>query len=161
MKNTLFYLIAILTIVSCSKDDDDSSSTFLETYDNTVWKFEYTINDGGFDHKSTTYIRFKNNLKEPFGYWNSYQMSTGDALCFNYINFGLESNTVDIIENSKDSFIMRAQFDLPGHYLTFSFIKNGDSIDYEYKESENGRNDIFLSKGIKSTVAVGSLTICN
>lgn len=162
MKKTLFYLIAILIIVSCSKDDSpESASTFLETYDNTVWKFEFSIpNIGGTPTTQTVYIRFKNNLKEPFGYWVNYGENPSEP-CFDYFNFGLESITVDIIENSKDSFIMRCAFDSPGNILTFSFVKKGDSLGFEYKETENGRTDLKLSNGVKSTINVGSLKICN
>ena len=54
MKN-IFYLFLALTIFSCS-DDDNSTETFLERYNGTIWVIDEEYNNELY--ASITYIRF-------------------------------------------------------------------------------------------------------
>lgn len=124
MKKTLIILIVIMFIVSCSKDDE---STFLETFDNTVWRFDFTGTNDGPHH---LYVRFRNDTDIIIERWIGSQADQN--FCSKFIYGDIE--IYEIVENSKDIFIFKYESDGLG-YITLTFTRNGDKILFESKKS--------------------------
>lgn len=155
-------LFAFLTVISlalllngCSKDDEntDSSSTFLETYDNTVWRFDYS---GTLDGAHHFYFKFENNTYAPLKIWHGSSADNvgGSYTCTYYRLFNLDSKTMQV-ENTKDRFILRFETD-PNFWVTYEFSINGDNLSLNQKANDN-----YLYKGEKSTKDLESLNKCS
>ena len=80
----IFFLL--LTVCSCSKNDDDNScsSDFLECYGGTKWTYENNQN---------IIYRFSNNLNSPIEKWDSCLPTFEGYFYFDATNFELIENT--------------------------------------------------------------------
>ena len=153
MKKTLIILIVFMTIVSCSKDDE-SANTFLESFDNTVWKFDYTGTADGPHHY---YVKFTNNTYAPLEIWGGSSADNEGGLytCAYYRLFNLDSKTM-LVENTVNGFVLRFETD-PNFWNTLTFSKSSDDIALELKNT----NVKDLYQGKKSSKDVGSLKTCS
>ena len=89
----LLYLFLALTVISCSKDDDNEQQSFFEKYDGVVWEEEEDYED----------------------YINIIQFNNGTSVSVNY--YGVEGDYVDcgvdllessgeLIEVNENSFVL-------------------------------------------------------
>jgi len=146
MKKVICILVLSLFLFNCSKsDDDNSSATFLEKYDGTVW---YSDDDG-------MYYRIVNNLNNPREiYWSNID-------CYNYISFEFDPFTT--IDSNDTTFQYTIHF--PGEGGPFdvtTLTVTGNSLKVETKFFEDvGVLDYSITFNFtKSSVDVDSLIKC-
>ena len=130
MKN-IFYLFLALTIFSCS-DDDNSTETFLERYNGTIWVIDEEYNNELY--ASINYMRLNNNLSSFFTRYDEY-INEGQLVTY-CTDSSDESYT--IITNSENALSVRA-------------IRLEDGVEYVFSMSvSDGGN--FLSIETDETV---------
>ena len=150
MKKIIYILVLSFFIISCSKsDDDNSSTTFLEKYEGTVW-----FNN---ENDVPSYIRFINNLSTPLENW----IDVADCYQY-YLNEFYEGDS--ITENSNDILEFRyVESDGGDEWVDImTLTASGNSIEVEYKYYEN--DDLYESGFIyftKSSADVDSFTLCD
>ena len=130
MKN-IFYLFLALTIFSCS-DDDNSTETFLERYNGTIW----VIDEEYYNelYASINYMRLNNNLSSFFTRYDEY---INDGQLVTYCNDSSDEGYT-IITNSENALSVRA-------------IRLEDGVEYVFSMSvSDGGN--FLSVETDETV---------
>jgi hypothetical protein len=98
MKNLYYIVVLVLGFTmatSCSSDKDNSDpvieTTFLETYQGTVWHI--AINE-----LNSEYLKFRNDETVPFEQWGLIY----GAGCYEHINYNVNDFSAVITENSED-----------------------------------------------------------
>ena len=130
MKN-IFYLFLALTIFSCS-DDDNSTETFLERYNGTIWVIDEEYNNELY--ASINYMRLNNNLSSFFTRYDEY---INDGQLVTYCTDSSDESYT-IITNSENALSVRA-------------IRLEDGVEYVFSMSvSDGGN--FLSIETDETV---------
>lgn len=157
MKKLIYILLITPFIISCSKDDNDLKLTFLEKYKETVW----TLNE----YESESYIRFINNINQPFESW----LNLTD--CYYYeletLNYGDGSPLPhEITENSGDMLEISYYSYWDGNVYheveKYTLTVTGNSLKierrfYEDGDLQNVDEPVFLKK---TTDDVDNLTLC-
>ncbi len=135
-----FFIILGLTVTfnSCSDDDDDNFQTFLEKYDGTKW-----VNTDEF----TFYIRLNDNTNKLIESWILFDD------CYFY-DADFESESVELIENSKDKLIIKYTDD--GDITTVTITMQVETLRAVVKEG-NEEDIIYFDK---TSVNVDAFEIC-
>ena len=131
-KATIIILLVSLTasFFGCSGEDAQlSSNNFLEINNGVKWKSLEDEDRDGVDDR-TTYIIFKNNVNIPFEWRRSTYEGPDSTVCYNDNNSFLFSDYTEILENTKDSFIVRTTSTIScgTHISNWAFTKSGESI---------------------------------
>lgn len=139
----------IFSISNCNSDDDipPTSNTFLELYDGTTW----VISD---DDENLTYIRLisnENSFAEAWEYWDVED-------CYEHDNSVLEGS-IEIIENSKDRFIVKVVIE--GYTETVTISMQGESLKVVVNWADNGESGENISYLDRTLVDVDALKICD
>lgn len=136
-----FFIILGLTISfnGCSDDDDDDFQTFLEKYDGTKWVYT--------EDEFTFYVRLNDNPNKLIESWILI-----DDCYFYSVDF--ESESVELVENSKDKLIIKYTDD--GEIITVTLTTQGETIRVVVKDGNE--EDIMIFD--KTSVNVDDLEIC-
>ena len=152
MKKLIYILVLALFIFNCSKNDDDKSSiTFLEKYEDTVW---LNNDDGEF-----IYIRFINNTITPLESWFGHN----EIDCYYYF-LEISSGSFKLTENSDDKLEFRInEYEEGVEYVDIvTLTVSGNSLKVESKYYEDGSlidtDIIYLTQ---TNEDVDSFTICD
>ena len=129
-------LALILTLSSCSKDDDKS---FTEKYNNTYWSYE------GDSIVTAFYFSTDIVIKE---YW--YSLGSDSAICstlnqgtFSYLG-GNYDQTTSIVTNSEDNYSFE-QVSTNGQTLTMSYTVTGQTVVFSATDC-NGTSTFTLTR---------------
>jgi hypothetical protein len=115
-------LMMVFSLISCSDDDNDDPSTFLETNGGTVW----TIAQGG----ASIYAQINNNESNPFEFWASF----GEEGCYVHESINDEGN-VEVLENTENKLKVRVDDDETEYtILTLTVTGNVLTVQSEYFE---------------------------
>ena len=117
-------LMMVFSLVSCSDDDDDGPSNFLETNGGTVWSF---VLDG-----EGIYAQINNNESNPFEFW----ATLGEGGCYVYQSINDEGN-VEVLENTEDRLQVRVDDD-EDEYLILTLTINGNLLTAKFEYFEDG-----------------------
>lgn len=148
MKNLHLFLVFVFSVaiaMSCSSDDDNTSSivetTFLEQYQGTVWHI--AINEF-----NSEYLMFHNNETVPFEQW----MLLSGLGCYENMSYNINEFNATITENSEDYL----EITFPsGHTWIIAVDAN---VLHWVDVSEDGVYDYIYDK--QSSDVVNGLEIC-
>lgn len=129
LKHKLLYIFIILSLAycynGCSDDNDVTTQTFLEKYDSTKW-----VNTDEF----IFYIKLNDNSNKLVETWVLF----GDCYFYSY---DLESDGVEIIENSKSKLVIRYSDD--GDITTVTITIQGDILKVTIQEEGETETILF------------------
>lgn len=115
----LLYLFLALTVISCSKDDDNDPQTFFEKYDSVVWEEEEDYED------YINRIQFNNGTSVSVNYYSVEE---------DYIDCGVDllDSAGELIEVNENSFVLFIEYfegDTDYSYtITVSAIDGGSKL---------------------------------
>jgi hypothetical protein len=150
MKKLIYILVLSLFVFNCSKDDDENTNTtFLEKYENTVW---YSS-----ENDAPSYIRFINNENNPLEYW----IDLDD--CYNYyLDTFYEGDTISKNSNDTLEFTYLESDGGVEYKDIITLTVSGNSIEVKFKYYEN--NELYESgtqNFTKSSIDVDSFNLCD
>lgn len=123
-------LVALVTLslsfVSCSSDDDDEASLFLENHGGTLWNFSEQISG------TSLYLRINSSESNPFEIWLKWPGSS----CYDHEGVD-DSETPEVLENTKNTLKLRVD-DSATEYTIVTLSVSGDFLTISYEYFEDG-----------------------
>ena len=152
LKRRFFYLFIILGIIifytSCKEEEaEPSCETFLECNDGTQWKMD--VGDGDYH-----YYIFNNSLNEPL---NPYFYDDSENC---YVSYSISNYDFQIIENSKNTFILKKIYGGDSHDVSTFTLSNG-TLSLNFESVNGGDTEITNYTLTQSSINFGSVTICD
>ncbi len=142
LNHKLFFIFILfslaISINSCSDDNDVTTQSFLEKHDGSKW-----VNSDEF----TFYLRLNNNTSKLIEIWLKFED------CYFYSS-DFESESVKIVENSKDKLVI--QYTDDGEIITLTITIQGDVLKLIVQEEAESDTVLFD----KTTINVDAFEIC-
>jgi len=158
--NLLSILIITVSIISCTNDSDEentSSNTFLERFNNTTWEYTYEKDLGGGEiYYITNYIKFNNNEANPIDEWEFYSYQSD---CWEHYNYASWFE-IEVIENSKERFVIKVIRSSETNW-THTFSVSGESILVNTITNDGSSTFDNTVSLLRSNDDVESLKICD
>lgn len=145
----LLLIFLLVNLQACSEDGTEDLKTFLETYDDTSWKFTDS-NTGGI-----LYAKINNNLTNPFEIWLSFFKDS----CFIYQSLE-DDGTIEVIENSESKLEIKI-VDNAQEYSIITLMIVGNTLTATNEDYEDGAlvdKNIFIL--LKTSDDLSNLEIC-
>ena len=128
-------LVLVLTLFSCS-DDEDDAKTFLEKNGGTVWNLELL----------GIYAQINNSESNPFEFWVP---SEDEDLCYEHQTV-IGVGGIEVLENTEDVLKVRAE-DGENDYIIMTFTITGNVLTIKYEYYEDGELDDTPSLPLQKT----------
>ena len=122
----LFTMMA-LALFSCSDDDNDASTSFLEKHGGTVWKFEEPVSG------AAIFAQINNSEANPFEIWISF----GEDTCFIYESI-MDAGNTEVLENNENKVVIRID-EGPSEYSILQLSVSGNVLAVNSKFYEDGQ----------------------